>query len=265
MKRRQWIGLICLAGFVLFLLLSPRQNIMATDVRNMYGPSSPEHWLGTDNLGRDMYSLLVEGGLRTMEVVFLSAAISFIAGTALGMVAAFWGGVLRSVIQFAADFTLIVPSFIMAMVFSALFGFRPIVAGVVFGIGNMGEYVNQAYNLAYVLKKQEFIDAERVIGLGRGRILIFHVLPNICHQLFVFLGNKAANVVVQYSGLAFIGLGTDITRPDWGTLLYQYRTYMISHPTLVIYPAAAITLLTVFFHVMFDSGSAGGEKVTLYD
>jgi peptide/nickel transport system permease protein len=200
-----------------------------------------------------------------MEVVFLSAAISFIAGTALGMIAAFWGGVIRNVIQFTADFTLIIPSFIMAMVFSALFGFKPAVAGIVFGIGNMGEYVNQSYNLAYSLKKQEFIDAERIIGLGRGRILVFHVLPNICRQLFVFLGNKAANVVVQYSGLAFIGLGTDITKPDWGTLLYQYRIYMISHPTLVIYPAAAITLLTVFFHVMFDSGSEGGERVTLYD
>lgn len=265
MKRKQWIGLMCLAGFVLFLLLSPRQNIMATDVRNMFGPSTPEHWLGTDNLGRDVYSLLVEGGIRTMEVVFLSAAISFIGGTALGMIAAFWGGVIRNVIQFTADFTLIIPSFIMAMVFSALFGFKPAVAGIVFGIGNMGEYVNQSYNLAYSLKKQEFIDAERIIGLGRGRILVFHVLPNICRQLFVFLGNKAANVVVQYSGLAFIGLGTDITKPDWGTLLYQYRIYMISHPTLVIYPAAAITLLTVFFHVMFDSGSSDGERVTLYD
>lgn len=265
MKRKQWIGLMCLAGFVLFLLLSPRQNIMATDVRNMFGPSTPEHWLGTDNLGRDVYSLLVEGGIRTMEVVFLSAAISFIGGTALGMIAAFWGGVIRNVIQFMADFTLIIPSFIMAMVFSALFGFTPAVAGIVFGIGNMGEYVNQSYNLAYSLKKQEFIDAERIIGLGRGRILVFHVLPNICRQLFVFLGNKAANVVVQYSGLAFIGLGTDITKPDWGTLLYQYRIYMISHPTLVIYPAAAITLLTVFFHVMFDSGSSDGERVTLYD
>ena len=265
MKKKQWAGLICLAAFILCLWLSPRQNILATDVRNMYAPSTAEHWLGTDNIGRDVYALLVEGGLRTMEVVFLSAAISFVFGTALGMIAAFWGGALRSVIQFAADFTLIVPSFIMAMVFSALFGFKPIVAGIVFGVGNMGEYVNQAFNLAYVLKKQEYIDAERVIGLGRARIILFHVLPNICGQLFVFLGNKAANVVIQYSGLAFIGLGTDITQPDWGTLLYQYRTYMISHPTLVIYPAAAITLLTVFFHVMFDSGSLRGEKVTLYD
>lgn len=265
MKRRQYIGLILLAAFVLFLALSPRQNILATDVRNMYGPSTPEHWLGTDNLGRDVYALLVEGGLRTMEVVFLSAAISFVLGTALGMIAAFWGGIVRSLIQFAADFTLIVPSFIMAMVFSALFGFKPMVAGVVFGLGNMGEYVNQSFSLSYALRHQEFIDAERVIGLGRVRIMLFHVLPNILRQLLVFLGNKAANVVIQYSGLAFIGLGTDITQPDWGTLLYQYRTYMITHPTLVIYPAAAITLLTVFFHVMFDSGNRSGEKVTLYD
>jgi len=265
MKKKQWICLGALAAFMLFLAFSPRQNIMSTDVLNMYAPSSAAHWLGTDNLGRDVYSLLVEGGLRTMEVVFLSAAISFFCGTALGLIAAFWGGLVRNVIQFIADYTLIIPSFIMAMVFSALFGFSPLMAGVVFGIGNMGEYVDQADKLAYVLKKQEFIDAEKVIGLGKLPILVFHVLPNICGQLLVFLGNKAANVVIQYSGLAFIGLGTDITKPDWGTLLYQYRIYMMSHPTLVIYPAAAITLLTVFFHVMFDSGSLQGEKVTIYD
>ena len=113
MKKKQWICLTALAAFLLFLVLSPRQNIMTTDVLNTYAPASAAHWLGTDNLGRDVYSLLVAGGLRTMEVVFLSAAISFCAGTALGLIAAFWSGPVRSVIQFIADYTLIIPSFII--------------------------------------------------------------------------------------------------------------------------------------------------------
>ncbi|MCR4891245.1 MAG: ABC transporter permease [Lachnospiraceae bacterium] len=264
MKRKIIITAI-FALFILFLLFAPRKNILKTDVLHTFEGSSAEHWMGTDNLGRDVWSLLVAGGVRTLEVVFLSMAISFFAGTALGMIAAFWGGIIRSVIQFLADFTLVVPSFIMAMVFSALFGFSPLTAGVIFGVGNMGEYVNQSFDLAYGLKKQEFIDAEKVVGLGKIPILIFHVVPNIYRQLLVFLGNKAGNVTVQYAGLAFIGLGTDITNPDWGTLLYQYRAYLTSYPMLVIYPAAAIAILTILFHLMFDSRSGAEEAVTLFD
>ena len=265
MSKKRIVYLMIFILFVAFLLFAPRGNILQTDVNNTFAPSSAEHFLGTDNIGRDVYSLILEGGVRTLEVVFLATAISFFLGTTLGMISAFSGKTVTSIIQFIADFTLIVPSFIVAMVFSALFGFSPLLAGVVFGIGNMGDYVNQAYHLSLVLKKQAFIDAEKVVGLGRLRILLFHVVPNIYRQLLVFLGNKAGNVVVQYSGLAFIGLGTDITNPDWGTLLYQYRNYLFSHPTLVIYPALAITVVTVFFHFMFDNRDEEREAVTIYD
>ncbi|MBR0399037.1 MAG: ABC transporter permease [Eubacterium sp.] len=265
MTKQKKAVLAIFAIFIIFLLIAPRQNILRTDVLNTFAGCSGEHWLGTDNLGRDVYSLLVEGGLRTLFVVFLATAISFFTGTFLGMAAAFRGGLVRNLIQFLADFTLVIPTFIMAMVFSALFGFSPVMAGVLFGIGNMGEYVNQAYDLASALKKQEFIDAETVIGLDNGKIIIFHVLPNIYRQLFVFLGNRAGNVIVQYSGLAFIGLGTDVTNPDWGTLLYQYRAYLTTYPRLVIFPALAVAILIVFFHLIFDDTSGSGEVKTIYD
>ena len=102
-------------------------------------------------------------------------------------------------------------------------------------------------------------------GLSRPRIIFFHVLPNICRQLLVFMGNKAANVVNLYAGLAFIGLGTDITNPDWGTLLYQYRSYMTTYPMLVIWPTLFIALLTICLHATFDSSKVGKGDLTLYD
>ena len=104
-----------------------------------------------------------------------------------------------------------------------------------------------------------------MVGLGKWRLLFFHVLPNIYRQLLVFLGNRAAGVVVQYAGLAFIGLGTDITNPDWGTLLYQYRAYLTTDPALVLYPTAAIAVLVLFFHFMFDSTGGREEAETIYD
>lgn len=265
MSRRQKVMIVLFTVFVLFLLFAPRQSILKTDVLHTYEGPSRAHLLGTDNLGRDVWSLLLAGGARTLEVVFLAGGISFFAGTTLGMIAAFQGKAVRGIIQLAADFTLVVPSFIMAMVFSALFGFSPAGAGVIFGIGNMGQYVNQAYDLSEGLKSREFIDAERVVGLGKWRLLFFHVLPNIYRQLLVFLGNRAAGVVVQYAGLAFIGLGTDITNPDWGTLLYQYRAYLTTDPALVLYPTAAIAVLVLFFHFMFDSTGGREEAETIYD
>ena len=252
--RKNRVFLLAFVLFILFLFLCPVQNIKKVDVLNTFAPPSADHWLGTDHLGRDTFSLLIAGGFRTLLVVFLSTGISFLGGISLGMLEGTKGGTISSIIRFAADFSLIMPSFIMALVFSALFGFSPLMIAIVLGIGNMGEYINQVCSLTRVLCKRDFISAERVVGISETMLLFFHILPNISAQMLVFMGNKAGSMVIQYSGLTFIGLGAEITNPDWGTLLYQYRSYMIPHPELVIYPILLICFLTVVFHEMFDSG-----------
>lgn len=257
------VGILFLLA-VVFLAAGPRLDILRTDVLNTFQGCSPEHLLGTDHLGRDVYSLMAEGAFRTLTVVGLACAISLFAGTLLGMTAAYAGRTVRSAIQLCSDLTLIIPSFICALIFSALFGFGPITAGIVFGIGNLGAYVNQAQALTERLKSRGFIEAETVLGAGRSRVIFSHILPNIFRQLLIFLGNKAGNVTLQYAGLAFIGLGTDVTNPDWGTLLYQYRAYIFTCPRLILCPAAAICLLALWFHVMFDSRTQR-ERGTIYD
>ena len=253
------------AAFVLFLFLVPHQNIKLTDILNAYQGCQKEHLLGTDNLGRDLFALMVTGGQRTLIVVFLATSISFIGGSLLGMIAAYEGAVLKSAIQFTADFVTVVPSLVMALIFSALFGFSAPMAGVIFGIGNIGQYINLAEGLTSGMKERDFISAEISIGLPKASILFLHIFPNIMRQLFVYMGNNASAVVLQYAGLAFIGLGTDVTNPDWGTLLYQYRVYMLSYPRLVICPIAAICLLALFFHFAFDTDSVKETELTIYD
>lgn len=243
---------------------STRADILRTDVLHAFQDCSPEHLLGTDNLGRDVYSLLAEGAFRTLTVVGLASSLSLTAGTLLGMTAACSGRTVRGLIQLFADLTLIVPSFISALILSALFGFGPVGAGLVFGIGNIGGYVHQAQSLTQRLKTRGFLEAETVLGAGTARVIFAHILPNICRQLLIYLGNKASSVTLQYAGLAFIGLGTDVTSPDWGTLLYQYRSYLFTCPRLVLCPAAAICLLALWFHVLFDS-RAQKDEGTIYD
>jgi len=253
------------ALFVLFLFFVPHQNIKITDIMNTFAGCSPEHWLGTDNLGRDLFALMVTGGQRTLIVVFLATVISFVMGSLLGMIAAYKGGLLKSVIQFIADFVTVIPSFIMALVFSALFGFSAPMAGIIFGIGNMGQYINLSEGLTVGMKGKDFISAEVRLGLSEPAVLFLHIFPNIMKQLFVYMGNNASSVVLQYAGLAFIGLGTDVTNPDWGTLLYQYRVYLLSYPRLVVVPIIAICLLALFFHFAFDDARLKETELTIYD
>ena len=253
------------AAIVVFMLVAPHQNIRIVDIMNLYAGPSAAHWFGTDNLGRDLYSLMITGGLRSLAVVGLATLISFTLGTLLGMVSAYVGGAAHTIIQFVSDFTMIIPSFIVALILSALFGFSPAMAGLLFGIGNMGQYVNMAEGLTNGMKERDFISAEISLGLSAPRILFLHIFPNIMKQMFVYMGNNASSVTLQYAGLAFIGLGTDVTNPDWGTLLYSYRMYMLTYPRLVIIPIAAVCLLALFFHFAFDDGSARKEELTIYD
>lgn len=264
MRTIQKIACVLFACLIIFILTAPHGSILKTDVLNTYAAPSAEFPLGTDNLGRDVYALILEGGIRTIEVVFLSTAISFLLGTFLGMIGAIWGGTISGAIQIVSDFTMVIPSFIMALIFTGIFGFTPIMAGLVFGIGNMGQYQNQAYQLTLSLKNQEFIDAERVLGLSKVRIMLRHVFPNIVRRLMVFMGSKASGVSIQYAGLAFIGLGADVTNPDWGTMLYQYKGFITTCPRLVIIPACAISAITIFFYLMFDNGASKTEA-TIYE
>lgn len=251
--------------FVFFLFLVPHQNVKLTDITNAFQGCSPEHWLGTDNLGRDLFALMVTGGQRTLICVFLATVISFTGGSLLGMIAAYEGGILKTVIQFIADFVTVIPSLIMALIFSALFGFSATAAGIIFGIGNMGQYINLAEGLTAGMKEKDFISAEISLGLKKRSVLFLHVFPNIMRQLLVYMGNNASSVVLQYAGLAFIGLGTDVTNPDWGTLLYQYRIYILTYPRLVLCPIIAVCLLALFFHFAFDDARVRETELTIYD
>ena len=264
MKKKIGIGLFI--AFVLLILVLPTKNIVEVNLANKFHGMSMEYPLGTDNLGRDVYSLMVEGCIRTLTVVFISTAISLVVGTVLGMISGYFGGIVETVIQFIADITLIIPSFISALVFTAIFGLNPYSVGVVLGFTNMGEYIIQVTALTKSMKNMEFIKAEEVLGIPSYKIILKHILPNILKPLFTFMGNKASNVTLQYASLAFIGLGVDITNPDWGTMLYQYRVYILNEPMLVLWPTLGIFLLALFFHVVFDNDEDDQDKeVSLYD
>ncbi|MGP3788301.1 ABC transporter permease [Paenibacillus sp. 1A_MP2] len=261
---RKKMTLILFGSTMILFFLLPTQDIDKVNLNSTFQGMSQQHLLGTDNLGRDLYSLFLGGAMRTLTVVGISTGISLVIGTLLGMMVGYYQRWMKSVVHFFSDFLLIIPSFISALIISSIFGLNPVTAGIVFGLSHMGEYVNQSAALTKRVKSLSFVQGEIALGLPDCKILIKHILPNIMRPLLTFMANKASTVTLLYASLTFIGLGADVSNPDWGTMLYQYRVYILNAPMLSLIPATGILLLCLFFHILFDDVQPENRKKGAY-
>lgn len=253
--KKIWIGI----NFLLLLSCLFLQDSRSVDVNlnEIFFSYSKTHFLGTDHLGRDILSLLIVGASRTFSVFIIASFVSFSFGSFLGLITGYFQNYGSIIIKSIVDFTMIVPSFIVALIVTAIFGINPLTAGCTLGIAGIGNYMNQAENLTKQEKEKEYIQASRVLGVPCYVILYRRILPNILPQLLVNIGNTASGVILQYAALTFIGLGSDFTKPDWGAMLYEYRVYLISRPSLVLLPTICILWLSLSCHFLLDTKKNG--------
>ncbi len=249
--KQKIVSAVLLLAIGLFLVI-PSPDYFQTDMTNVLAPVSTDHWLGTDHLGRDVLALMQAGTIRTLIVVVVGGSLSLVLGSTLGILAGYYGGSLKKAILLVAQSLLILPSFIMALIITALIGLSPLSAGLVLGIGAMGNYIFQVAALSEELKASEFILSLRKLGLSDFRLIKDHLGKNLQPYILTNLANRLSGMVLSYAGLALIGLGTDLVQPDWGTLLYDYRLYVFERPLLVLAPTLAIFILAVLFQALFD-------------
>jgi peptide/nickel transport system permease protein len=212
----------------------------AVDVFNRHAAPSLAHVLGTDHLGRDVLSRLMAGMGRTFLALGIVASMCVGLGLAIGLAAASASGFARACLLRLAEFASVVPSLIVAVAIVALFGFDAVTAGVALGLGAWGPYALLADGLARRALAEPYVLSARALGAGRGRVLVRHVLPAILDTHLAYLGAKLGRVVIAYAALAFLGLGVDASRPDWGAMLFEYRLFMFDHPGLMLWPGFAI-------------------------
>ncbi|MDY2573347.1 MAG: ABC transporter permease [Fusobacterium necrophorum] len=243
--------------FLLFIFFLGRKLDTEVHLDSVFVPFSKNYWLGSDDLGRNVFSLLLVGGFRTMEVVLIASSISFGIGVFLGMLSGYLENIWSLLLKSLVDLLMIIPSFICALILTSIFGITPVTAGVSLGVFGIGNYMNHAEALTKREKNKEYVEASLLLGVPTYRILYRNILLNIIEELKVNLGNTASGVILQYASLTFIGLGADFTRPDWGSMLYQYRLYLISHPWLVLFPSLCIAWFSLLFHFLFDIPKRG--------
>ncbi|HVE78631.1 MAG TPA: ABC transporter permease [Gemmatimonadaceae bacterium] len=219
----------------------------AIDLAGRRAAPSAAHWLGTDELGRDLLARVLYGARVSLAVGLLSALLAGALGTAVGAAAGYLGGRWDALLMRVTDAVLAVPRLPLAMVLGAILA--PSVATLIVLLGLVGWMETARVVRAEVasLRAREFVEAARAAGAGHGRVVVRHLLPNAAPAVAVATTLAAGRAILLESALSFFGVGVQPPTASWGSMLYQAQGAMATEPWLAVFPGAAIfgTVLVV--------------------
>ncbi len=251
-----WAGLILGALFLLAIAFGGALQTHDPFAGNLdarfLGVGEKGHLLGTDNLGRDLFSRVIEGLSWSLAAATIATLIACAVGTVLGLVAAQWHGWPRAGINQFVDAALSFPGLMIAIIVVAVVGkgFWPL--AITLGALSWPVFARVVYAEARALLVQDYVVAARVLGTGPVAILAGHVLPGLRPTMAVMLAFHFADMLVAESALSFLGLGAPIGVPTWGNLLQESRDFLIVAPWLMAVPAIAIVLLVITANLIGD-------------
>lgn len=221
-------------------------------IARRFQPLSGAHWLGTDQFGRDLLSLLMAGAVNSVAVALVAVGLGMGIGVPLGALAAARQGWLDEVLMRANDFAFAFPALLSAVMITALAGPGAVNSIIAIGVFNIPVFARLTRGAALVIWKREFILAARAAGKGPLRISIEHVLPNVASVLIVQATIQFALAILAEAGLSYLGLGTQPPQPSWGKMLNEAQTLMFLAPQLAVFPGLAIALTVLGLNLFGD-------------
>ena len=244
------VGIVLLAA--IFAPLVAPYSPFDLDVTKMLQGPSAAHWVGTDELGRDVLSRAIYAARVSMQVALLAVSVGLVGGTLIGMTAAYFGGILEQALMRAMDLLFSFPAILLAVVLMASLGTSVLNAMIAIGIVFIPGFSRLARASTQAVLRQQYIEAARSIGMSDFRIIFREILPNIMAPLMVEAAVAFAYAVLLESALSFLGLGAQPPDPSWGNMLSTGRGFMAQAPWLSIVPGMAMFICVLGFNLLGD-------------
>ena len=232
-------------------VIAPR-GPQETDYGARLMPPSQEHFFGTDNLGRDIFSRVLHGASIDLQVGIISVLPPFLIGTVLGCLAGYYGGRIDNVVMRAADVIQAFPFLILIIAIVAVLGIGLTSVYIAVALVAWVTYARLIRGEILVAKNQEYVEAARSLGASDSRVIGRHLLPNVLTSALVFATTDVVLYIVLVSSLSYLGLAARPPSPEWGAMITEGRTFMASAWWISLFPGLAVVVTGMAFSVFGD-------------
>jgi peptide/nickel transport system permease protein len=257
--RRHKAGLVALVVLILEVLVAlaapvliPRELAIDPSPLNILQSPSGEHWLGTDEVGRDIFARLIYASRISLSIGFLAVVVAIIVGTSVGALAGYFGGWFDNALMRVTDAILSIPALFFLIVLSVTLGPSVRTMIVVIGLLSWMELARIIRANVLSLKRREFVEAARTMGARSERIIRRHILPNTLAPIVVAATLGVGNALLTEASVSYLGLGVQPPQPSWGNMLYNAQSYFFNAPWITLYPGIMILITVLCINFVGD-------------
>ncbi len=256
--RKNKLAVVALIVLVLLLLVALLGPLIAPysyetqNAKNSYAKPSAEHLLGTDKLGRDIFSRLIYGARQSLKMGIFAVAFSAVVGCTVGAIAGYYGKWVDNLCMRLLDVYQAIPMFLMCVTLAAILGPSLENAVLALGISGVPGYARLMRASVLTVREMEFVESAKAIDLGGPSIIVQHIIPNAIAPIIVEITMGIGAMILAGASLSFIGLGAQPPKPEWGYMISHARSAMRDHPTLALYPGLCIMLTVLSCNLLGD-------------
>lgn len=244
---------ICLVlAAVLSVFIAPFEAVATQNLENALQPPSWDHWMGTDQFGRDLALRVLYGSRISLFVGFVAVSIGMSIGVILGTSSGFFGGWWDTFVMRVTDIMLAFPFLLLALAITAALGPSLQNALLALGIASFPSYTRIVRGQVLTLREENYVDAARVAGASNSRIMFRHLVPNLFGTLIVYGTLRVSTAILAEAGLSYLGLGAQPPTPTWGGMLSEGRDYILFFEWIPLFPGLAILLTVTGFNLLGD-------------
>ncbi|TKT69685.1 ABC transporter permease [Aquamicrobium sp. LC103] len=254
-NRSAVLGGVLVVIFVLLAIGAPlfaTHDPFQTSFTAIRKAPSAEFWLGTDELGRDIYSRMLFGSRASLMAGVISVAIAVLVGVPFGLLAGFYGGWIDAAVSRVTEALLAIPFLILAIALAAFLGPSLTNAMIAIGLSATPIFIRLTRGQALSVKTEDYVEGARAIGLPNVLIMTRYIFPNVLPPIVVQATITIATAIIAEASLSFLGLGQQPPNPSWGSMLNTAKNFMTQAPWMSVFPGGAIFLVVLGFNLLGD-------------